>query len=99
MAELAAPRLDHYRAMVHLSRQMLEAARLAEWALLVELGQQRDAVEAQLRARQDGAAHAQIDANEEKALVAVLLAANDQIELMVDTHLASLPLAEDGAAP
>lgn len=82
--------LDLYQAMVQLSRQMLEAARLAEWPLLVELGQQRDAVEAQLRARQDDPAHAPIDVDQEKALVAVLLAANDQIAQMVDTQLARL---------
>lgn len=91
--------LDRYQAMMHLSRQMLEAAHLAEWALLVELGQQRDAVEAQLRVRQDGAAHAEIDAKQERELVAVLLAANDQIELMVAIHLASLASPDDGAAP
>jgi hypothetical protein len=34
--------------MASLSRRMLAAARLADWPLLIELGQQRDAVEAQL---------------------------------------------------
>lgn len=99
MADLPAPERDLYQAMVVLSRQMLEAARQADWPLLVDLGQQRDAIEAQLRARQEGAHHGATGAEQERQLVAVLLAANDQIQLLVESHLASLPAADGGAAP
>jgi hypothetical protein len=99
MADLPASTLEHYQAMVRLSRQMLEAARQADWPLLVDLGQQRDAIEAQLRARQNGAPQAETGSEQERQLVAVLLAANDQIQLLVETQLASLPAADDGAAP
>jgi hypothetical protein len=92
--------LDHYHTMVRLSRGMLEAARLADWPLLIDLGQQRDAVEAQLRARQHGVPAAAIDSEQEKALVAALLATNGQLQLLVETHLARLQSpGKDRAAP
>jgi hypothetical protein len=89
--------LDHYRAMVRLSRQMLEAAHRSDWQLLIELGQQRDAVEAQLHVRPDGAQPAEADSEQEKELVAALLAANDQIQLRVETHLANLQSLAGGS--
>jgi hypothetical protein len=82
--------LNHYRTMVRLSRQMLAAAGDADWPMLVALGQQRDTVEAELRARQAGAPAAALDGDTERQLVAALLAANAQIQLLVETHLASL---------
>jgi hypothetical protein len=88
--------LDHYHAMVRLSRQMLEAASRADWAQLVELGQQRDAVEAQLRAYQDGAPSPQLGGEQEQQLMAAVLEANAQIKLLVDKHLASLQEAAEG---
>jgi ABC-type uncharacterized transport system ATPase component len=84
--------LEHYRAMASLSRQMLAAARQADWPLLIELGQQRDAVEEQLH----GALHGEAGGEQEQQLLAALLAANEQIKLLVDAHLASLqPAAGD----
>jgi hypothetical protein len=89
--------LKHYRVMVALSRQMCEAARLASWEQLVELGQQRDQVQAQLQAEQQVARQngrpAERAAAEETELVAALLAANTEIQRLVDDHLATLPQA------
>jgi MoxR-like ATPase len=91
--------LADYHTMVRLSRQMLEAARCSDWELLVELGAQRDAVEARLRAAEAGAevdpAQAAIDSEQEKQMVEALIAANQQIKLLVDAHLASLQLPAD----
>jgi hypothetical protein len=91
--------LPDYHTMVRLSRQMLEAARQSDWQLLVELGDQRDAVEARLHAAEAGieadSAHAAIDSEQEKQLVEAILAANLQIKLLVDAHLASLQLPAD----
>jgi hypothetical protein len=96
---LDAPVLDLYQTMVRLSRQMLEAARQADWQLLVDLGEQRDAVEAQLHAGGADALPAGLDGEQEKQMVEALLAANQQIKLLVDTHLDSLQLqAGDSAA-
>jgi hypothetical protein len=81
--------LEHYRAMASLSRRMLAAAQQADWPLLIELGQQRDAVEAQLR----GALHGDAGGAQEQQLVGALLAANEQIRLLVEAHLASLQAA------
>lgn len=90
----------HYQTMLRLSRQMLEAAGRADWQLLVDLGQQREAVEALLQAHDSAAAQAVPDGAQEKQMVEALLAANDQIKLLVATHLASLPApADDRAAP
>ena len=93
--------LDHFHAMVRLSRQMLEAASRADWAQLVELGQQRDAIEAQLRTRERDAAQPVLDIEGEKQLMAAVLAANEQIARLVDSHLASLaePSGDGDAAP
>lgn len=89
--------LKHYRAMVALSRQMLEAARLAGWEQLVELGEQRDQIQAQLQAEQQAGVAPDLDADQETELVAVLLAANAQIQRLVEDHLATLP--HDDTAP
>lgn len=93
--------LEQYQAMVSLSRRMLEAARLADWAQLIELGQERDAVEARLHARQDGVPpYGAAGGEQEQELVSTLLAANEQIRLLVETQLASLHLTDqDGAGP
>jgi hypothetical protein len=89
--------LELYRAMVGLSQQMLEAARVADWPLLIELGKQRDALEARLQGAPPG------DAGGEpaKQLMAAVLAANSQIQQMVETQLASVSMCagEDGASP
>jgi hypothetical protein len=88
--------LEHYRAMASLSRRMLAAAQQADWPLLIELGQRRDAVEARLH----GASHVTGSEHEKELveqLVSALLAANEQIKLLVDAHLASLPPAAGAA--
>jgi hypothetical protein len=87
--------MDDYQTMVRLSRQMLDAARRSDWQLLVDLGAQRDDVEARLRAAETDAAHAAVDSAQEKQMVEALLAANQQIKLLVDAHLASLELPAD----
>lgn len=89
--------LKHYRAMVALSRQMLEAARLADWEQLVGLGEQRDQIQAQLQAEQGAGVAPDLDGEQETELVAALLAANAQIQRLVEDHLATLPRGE--AAP
>lgn len=86
--------LEHYHAMVRLSRQMLEAARGADWTKLVALGQQRDLVEAQLQ----GVPIPDADSTQGQLMVAALLAANEQIQQLVDAHLASLQAQADQAA-
>ncbi len=87
------PALEHYQAMIVLSRQMLEAARVADWPRLIELGQQRDTVEARL----PRAPHGDVGRAEEQQLVAALLAANTLIEQMVETQLARLAEAAGDA--
>jgi hypothetical protein len=72
--------------MIVLSRQMLEAARVADWPRLIALGQQRDTVEARL----PHAAHGDLERAEEQQLVAALLAANTLIQQMVETQLGRL---------
>lgn len=89
--------LKHYRAMVALSRQMLEAARLANWEQLVGLGEQRDQIQAQLQAEQHAGVAPGLDGEQESELVAALLAANAQIQRLVEDHLATLP--HGAAAP
>lgn len=93
--------LNLCNTMVRLSRAMLDAARLSDWTVLVELGRQRDEIEAQLRTRERDAAQPVLDIEGEKQLMAAVLAANEQIARLVDAHLASLPEpAGDGdAAP
>jgi hypothetical protein len=83
--------LDLYHAMVHLSRAMLDAARRSDWTELVELGSQRDAIEAQLRTRAQDSAQPVLAIEAEKQLMAAILAANEQIAHLVEVHLASLP--------
>jgi hypothetical protein len=91
--------LKHYRAMVALSRQMLEAARLADWGQLVGLGEQRDEIQAQLQTGQQAGVVPDLDASQETELVAALLAANDQIQRLVEDHLATLPHGSGPAQP
>jgi hypothetical protein len=83
---------EHYQEMVSLSRKMLEAARQSEWPLLIDLGQRRDAIEAQLRALAPQALD-QAQGEQEQQIVATLLAANDQIQSLVETHLVTLQAA------
>lgn len=88
-----APALQHYQAMMLLSRQMLEAARAADWPRLVALGQQRDTVEARL----PRAPHGDVERAEEQQLVAALLAANTLIQQVVESQLGRLAQAPGDA--
>jgi hypothetical protein len=91
--------IELYQAMVRLSRQMLEAASRADWPLLIDLGQQRDAVETRLHALRDSAPDPVAGSEQEKGLVALLLTANQQIQSLVEAHLATMQAPADAAPP
>ncbi|OWW21299.1 flagellar protein FliT [Noviherbaspirillum denitrificans] len=81
--------LKRYEAMLQLSRQMLDAAKNAEWEKLVELEQVRSAVEEELK-RNDTIRWQPAEAAKKAALIQSILDGDAEIKGLTESWMKEL---------